>query len=340
MPRRTISLQARLWGTAVLALVGSIALLAVSLRSIDEVKIRSPLYLDIIAYKDLLADILPPPHYLIESYLTGFELIRAQGEEREALIKKVGQLEKDFLDRNAVWHKWLTHQGLRQSLLDEATPAGLQFFKVMKESFLPLLRQGRDSEAREVLDGPLTTAYRAHRAGVDKTVELANAEVLVVEGKADSLLSSNVNFLYYAAGVINALLIMLTFFAIRSIMGPMSRLITYAASVSEGDYDADCDVPAQGEIGHLAEVLKATVRAVRDSIAKAGKSELMAQEESQKAHSATAEANEAKVQAERAKAEGMIAAATHLEQVVDGISSALQQLSAQVEQSNRGTEVQ
>ena len=310
------------------------------MRSIDEVKIRSPLYTDIVAYKDLLADILPPPHYLIESYLTGFELIRAQGEEREALIKKVAQLEEDFLVRNAVWHKWLTHQGLRRSLLDEATPAGLQFFKVMKESFLPLVKQGRDSEAREVLDGPLTTAYRAHRAGIDKTVELANAEVAVVESKADSLLSSNVRFLYYAAGVINALVILLTFFSIRSIMRPMSRLITYATCVAEGDYDADCDVPTQGEIGHLAEVLKATVRAVRDSIAKAGKSELMAQQESHKARIATDEANEAKVQAERAKAEGMIAAATHLEQVVDGISTASEQLSAQVEQSNRGTEVQ
>jgi len=310
------------------------------MRSINEVKIRSVLYQDIIAYKDLLADILPPPHYLIESYLTGFELIRAQGEEREVLIKKVARLEADFLERNAVWRKWLTHSGLRTSLLDEATPAGLQFFKVMKESFLPLLLQGKDSEAREVLDGPLTEAYRKHRLGIDKTVELANAEVAVVEAKADSELSSNVRFLYYSAVVINLLVILLTFFSIRSIMGPMGRLIGYATSVSGGDYDASCEVPAQGEIGHLAEVLKATVAAVKVSIDKAGKAEQMAQEEAQKARTATDEAHEAKTKAERAKAEGMMQAATQLEHVVEIISSASEELSAQVEQSSRGTEVQ
>ena len=340
MRERLTSLPARLWATAILALVGSMALLFVSMRSIDEVKIRSALYQDIVAYKDLLADILPPPHYLIESYLTGFELLRAQGKEREDLVKDVARLEKDFLERNAVWHKWLTHGGLRQSLLDEATPAGLQFFKVMKGSFLPLLSQGREAEARAVLDGPLTEAYREHRAGIDKTVKLANAEVLVVEAKADTLLSSNVRFLYYAAGLINALVILLTFFSIRSIMRPMSTLITYATCVSNGDYNAPCAVPAQGEIGHLAKVLKTTVSAMKDGLDKAGKSEQLAQAEAERARAATAEATEAKALAEHAKAEGMMVAAMQLEKVVEVVSSASEELSAQVEQSSRGTEVQ
>ena len=58
---------------------GSAALLFVALRTIDSIKIRGPLYLDIVSYKDLLADILPPPAYLIESYLTSLELTRVKG---------------------------------------------------------------------------------------------------------------------------------------------------------------------------------------------------------------------------------------------------------------------
>jgi methyl-accepting chemotaxis protein len=52
------------------------------------------------------------------------------------------------------------------------------------------------------------------------------------------------------------------------------------------------------------------------------------------------EAVEAKERAERAKAEGMMHAAGQLEHVVEIISSASEELSAQIEQSSRGTEVQ
>ncbi len=52
------------------------------------------------------------------------------------------------------------------------------------------------------------------------------------------------------------------------------------------------------------------------------------------------EAIEAKTKAERAKAEGMIEAAAQLEKVVEIVSSASEQLSAQIEQSSRGAEVQ
>ncbi|MDO9631730.1 MAG: methyl-accepting chemotaxis protein, partial [Humidesulfovibrio sp.] len=67
---------------------------------------------------------------------------------------------------------------------------------------------------------------------------------------------------------------------------------------------------------------------------------LEAAEQARLAGIATDEANAAKAQAERAKAEGMMQAATQLEHVVEIISSASEELSAQVEQSSRGTEVQ
>lgn len=41
---------------------------------IDKVKVNGPIYNDIVQTKDLIADILPPPEYIIESYLTLFEL--------------------------------------------------------------------------------------------------------------------------------------------------------------------------------------------------------------------------------------------------------------------------
>jgi len=340
MAARTISLKARLWATAVLALLGSVALLSVSLLSINTVKIRGTLYQEIVSYKDLLADILPPPEYLIETYLTNFELLKAEGPEREALIQKTAQLEKDFQERNAVWGKDLTNAGIRKALLDEATPPALEYFRVLKESFLPLIRADKTDEARKVLEGPLTAAYKKHREAIDTTVGLANKEVEAVEARADRSLSSSVALLYIAAVAINLLVLLLTFFAIRSILRPMAKLMDYTRCVSGGNYETTCEITAQDEIGHLAEVLNSTVATIRENIAQMKKTEHMAQTEAQNARVATEEANVAKAKAERAKAEGMMAAATQLEQVVMVISSAAEELSAQVEQSSRGTEVE
>jgi len=82
------------------------------------------------------------------------------------------------------------------------------------------------------------------------------------------------------------------------------------------------------------------VTTMRAKIAEADQKSAEAAEQARLAGIATDEANRAKAAAERAKAEGMIEAATQLEKVVEVISSASEELSAQVEQSSRGTEVQ
>ena len=43
-------------------------------HTISETKVGGPNYQRIVLYKDLVADILPPPNYIIESYLTTLHL--------------------------------------------------------------------------------------------------------------------------------------------------------------------------------------------------------------------------------------------------------------------------
>lgn len=297
MPPRALSLTVRLWFTAVMAFLGSIALLAVAWRSIDEVKIRGTLYQDIISYKDLLADILPPPAYLIESYLTCFELIKAEGPERAKLLQKLTILEKDYNDRIAVWDKELKRDTLRQSMLTEAAQPAQAFFVTLKTDFVPAIQQGDAERANAILMGPLTHAYRQHRSGIDKTVEAATKEVLAVEAAADAALSHSTRALLGAAVGINLLVLLLTHLSIRSIMRPMSTLMAYARRVAEGDYNCTCEVRASNEIGNLAGVLSSTVVKVKASIEHASESEHVAQKEAENARIASARAEEAKAKA-------------------------------------------
>lgn len=53
------------------------------------VKVNGPYYKNIVQGKDLIADILPPPEYLLESYLNAFQLsTEREAQKRAALIEK------------------------------------------------------------------------------------------------------------------------------------------------------------------------------------------------------------------------------------------------------------
>jgi len=340
MPPRALSLKVRLWTTAVLALAGSAALMLVAMRTIDNIKIKGPLYHDIVSYKDLLADILPPPAYLIESYLTCIELTRAEPAEQERLLVKLQKLEMDYRDRNAFWQTELKHAGLRQTMLEEATKPAFEYFATLKSAFIPAIRKNDQATALAILDGPLTASYRAHRAAIDKTVELANKEVEAVEATADASLTNSIRMLWVAAVGINALLLLLTYFSIRSILRPMSSLTTYANHIAEGDYDCTCVITGAREITNLSSVLAHTVDKIKESITQAGEAEQLAQTEAQNARRQTQKAEEETHKAEQAKRQGMLDAALKLERVVDIVGTASDRLAAQIEQSSRGAQVQ
>lgn len=111
-----------------------------------------------------------------------------------------------------------------------------------------------------------------------------------------------------------------------------------ALRIAGGDLGVTFD-PKRPEIGVFG-AMKQMVATLKGKIAEADQKSAEAAEQARLAGIATEEANQAKAAAERAKAEGMMQAATQLEKVVEVVSSASEELSAQIEQSSRGTEVQ
>ena len=109
-----------------------------------------------------------------------------------------------------------------------------------------------------------------------------------------------------------------------------------ARRVSGGDYAIDDGKTHHGvfqEILHMVQVLK-------ENIEKASHMAEEAQQQGEQARIAMEAAQKAQAAAENAKREGMLAAAGQLEGVVAGASSAAEELSAQIEQSSRGSQEQ
>ena len=126
--------------------------------------------------KDIVADILPPPLYIIETHLTAYRLLDAPVAERAALAQSFTQLKKDYGDRNAYWRQRGAEVDgpVAASLLGLQREKGEAYWTRLEKDFLPAVLAGRDDEARQAF-ADLKSLYEAHRSGVDATVKLAAA---------------------------------------------------------------------------------------------------------------------------------------------------------------------
>ncbi|WP_233489666.1 methyl-accepting chemotaxis protein [Solidesulfovibrio fructosivorans] len=135
-------------------------------------------------------------------------------------------------------------------------------------------------------------------------------------------------------------LIVALFLIARAIVRPIQQIMKATQGVAAGDLDRPIPLRQEDEIGKLADSLRTMVTSLKGKIAEADDKTRLANEHSRLAAEATRQAEEAKAAAEQARAQGMLQAAGKLEDVVGIVSSASEEISAQVEQSTRGAEEQ
>ncbi|MCE9634039.1 MAG: methyl-accepting chemotaxis protein [Methylophilales bacterium] len=123
--------------------------------------------------KDVVADILPPPLYLIEAQLTCHELLAATPLSRQPYIDKLNQLKKDYDQRNEYWQTSSLDAAVKSTLMGEQRSNADQFWQEVMTSFVPAIQAGNQDAALASFQ-LVTRHYEAHRKGVDTTVTLAN----------------------------------------------------------------------------------------------------------------------------------------------------------------------
>ncbi len=103
----------------------------ISYVSIEAVKIKGDKYNDIILSKDLIADILPPPEYIIESRLVAYMMLEVKDDKfLNELILKMNSLKKEYMDRQTYWDENLKDTGMRKLILEETKKPALAFFEI------------------------------------------------------------------------------------------------------------------------------------------------------------------------------------------------------------------
>ncbi|MBI9110873.1 methyl-accepting chemotaxis protein [Maridesulfovibrio ferrireducens] len=177
--------------------------------------------------------------------------------------------------------------------------------------------------------------------GMGVYVDNIDASVLKQKGQFDDTIHSIEQNSALSALLFIIIATVICIYLIRKGLNkPLNRLVDFSSKVAGGDLESSLKGKFSGEMGILKDSLEQMITSLKTKIGEANLLSEQSKEETLKAHEAKAEAEVAKVAAESAKAEGMLEAADMLEGLVNDLSSASEELSAQVEEVTHGTDTQ
>ena len=167
MTLSNLRIRTRFMLLLVLFFAGFLLYGAWSFKTLAELKVNGPLYQRIVQSKDLIADVLPPPEYIIESYLVSLQLVAATDKaKQDAHIERLKVLKKEYDERHTYWGKADLAPALATLLLKESHEPALVFFRLGFDELVPAVQSNNRDAVTSVM-GKMGSAYETHRAAID-----------------------------------------------------------------------------------------------------------------------------------------------------------------------------
>ena len=180
MPLRRLTLRTKLAVFNVGMVAVTLAVLVALDAAFEHVRINGPLYKAIAGGQAVVADVLPPPLFIVESHLTVFELIDAQAHgdvTRVSLLEsRLREREADFELRHQEWARALPAGTVKTALVDDVYAPAATYFRVVDRDLMPALERNDIVSARELLAHTLEPLFAEHRDRVEFTVAAVRRE--------------------------------------------------------------------------------------------------------------------------------------------------------------------
>ncbi len=214
----------RLFKIIALAAAGQVALVALGMYAINEVKINGQSYKQIIAGKDVLADVLPPPLFLVETVQVTNQLASAhKPAEVEQVLTRLKQLETDFKTRQEYWNANSINPEISSKLAAVYSTAE-KCFNTIDNQLVPLAKAGHPEEIPSIIDTQFMPVFAEHRAAVDDVVKSSTQFAANQEAAGAQTVKRNIQLLL---GISFLVLVSVTAYAYlvgRQLKGQLKQL--------------------------------------------------------------------------------------------------------------------
>ncbi len=334
-----LSISSAIIAFGLVLVLGFAAVVATGAYALRELKVGGPIYSDIKLGNDLVADILPPPAYVLEAYLEATLAMR-EPDQLAAHSERLVQLRKDYDDRKAYWSASSLAPDLKTELVSKSDSEVQKFWKLVSDQLLPALK-AKDGAAAERAHAQLKDVYAAHRAIIDGIVERANKQNAEMEKLAAERDASISHVVWGVSAAVLALIAGGLAFVVFGVVRPIVRMTGAMQRLATGDLGADVPYANRhDEVGSMAGALAVFKQGALDN-ARLREEQMRAEQQAavakRNALLSMAETVEretgASVETATSATQGVERAASSLSDIAHGLSTESQAVAAASEQA-------
>ena len=250
--RLSISNAVTIFG--VVAALGFAAIFFTSGYALSQLRVGGPLYSQIKSGNDLIADILPPPAYVLEAYLEA-TLALQEPETVSARTERLVQLRKDYEERRAYWEKSDIDPAVKSLLTEKSHAEVAKFWEITNNELLPAIAAKKPAAAE--IYRKLQSVYTSHRGIIDTIVKKANDGNAALETTAAQMDSKfNAMVLSVSAAVLLVLVLGILGIAF-GVIRPIVRMTSVMKRLAGGELNINVpSLARRDEIGSMAQALE------------------------------------------------------------------------------------
>ncbi len=219
-------------------------------NTFSKVFVNGPVYEEISKNKDLVADILPPPAYLLESWQVALEMTAIKNQSPLPLIEKSKKLEEDFLARSRYWDEQITDPKMHEVIKTQLRPSGIEYLRILDSDFIPAIRSG-NPKLIDIALVDLKSAYEKHRTAVDVLSGLADENSKVIETSVIEKISSAKLTVLIIALLALVFIVGVIVIMMRSIIKPLNKVIQVFTNIESGNFSTPIETHGDNELSHV-----------------------------------------------------------------------------------------
>ena len=254
-----LTIRQRVILLVILSSLGFLILGGWSFKTLRELQVNSPLYQRIVQGKDLVADILPPPEYIIESYLVTLEMATEEDKQQKLqMINRFKKLFEEFQTRHEYWIKQTALDNeIADLVLNRGYRAATSFYQTAFGEFIPAIEKNDPVKINTALI-KLRTFYIQHRAEIDKAVPLINQKVVDDEAfaateteHATALMTTIIVLTLLISG---ALMLLIAHTITRSLGGEPRDVVKIITAIAQGNLGSTIHLSKDDNYSVLASI--------------------------------------------------------------------------------------
>jgi len=232
-----------------------------SQTTLNLVRVGGPYYGAIAQGKDVIADVVPPSEYILESYLVVLQMAdETDPRQIELLAGRSKELREEFEARHRFWMQDLPEGRLKELMTVAAYKPAADFFEIRDRDFIPAVMRDQRDRARELARGSLRERYDAHLAAILQVVEMAKQGNKAEEARAEEVVRSRTSLLLALGCLIVGVVSSLCWLFIRQMTRTLTRITEVAERVASGDLTQEkLQVNSLDEMGRMASSLNQAV---------------------------------------------------------------------------------